>query len=204
MASRKTNAGETPQPVQRDEAERGGDAPEERSAQYAAAADPPGGGGGAAGSTGDPLSAALAERDANRENWLRSQAELENYRKRVQREADEARRYQAQPLARDVLPVLDNLRRAITAAEEGGDTAGLVDGVRLVLKQLEDALARHGIQPIEAVGQPFDPHLHEAVQQVASPDQPPLNVVQEFQRGYRLHDRVLRPSQVVVSSGPPE
>ena len=194
MASRKTNAEDT---THRDDAVQSQDA--DRSAP-----DLPGAGPASPARAGDdPLAAALAERDALRDNWLRAQAELENYRKRVQREADEARRYQAQPLARDVLPVLDNLRRAITAAEEGGDTAGLVEGVRLVLKQLEDALARHGVQPIEAVGQPFDPHLHEALQQVPSHDQPALNVVQEFQRGYRLHDRVLRPSQVVVSSGPP-
>jgi molecular chaperone GrpE len=147
----------------------------------------------------EQLEAVRAERDANRDNWLRTQAELENYRKRVQREMDEARRYQVLPLARDVLPVLDNLRRAVAAAEEAGDTAGLIDGVRLVLKQLEDALARHEVKPIEAVGQPFDPNQHEALQQVPSAEQPPLTVLQEYQRGYRLHDRVIRPSQVVVS-----
>jgi molecular chaperone GrpE len=163
---------------------------------------PSGAGGAVDGSLREQLEAAQAERHANRENWLRTQAELENYRKRVQREMDEARRYQVLPLARDVLPVVDNLRRAIAVAEEGGDRTGLVDGIRLVLKQLEDTLSRHDVKPIEAAGQPFDPNLHEALQQVPSAEQPPMTVLQEYQRGYRLHDRVIRPSQVVVSKQP--
>ncbi|HUG92194.1 MAG TPA: nucleotide exchange factor GrpE [Planctomycetaceae bacterium] len=181
----------------------GDDVRADQAAADPGAASPEEAGGDAAGtgrgSLREQLAAALAERGANRESWLRAQAELENYRKRVQREMDEARRYQVLPLARDVLPVLDNLRRAIAAAEEGGDPSGLVEGVRLVLQQFEDILARHHVTPIEAVGQPFDPNLHEALQQVPAPGVPPMTVVEEFQRGYRLHDRVLRPSQVVVS-----
>lgn len=206
MGTRKGQSEESQQPVERatDEIR----TPEPNAGSDVDPARNPGGGnpgaaGGAAdGSLREQLEAAQAERDANRESWLRTQAELENYRKRVQREMDEARRYQVLPLARDVLPVVDNLRRAIAAAEEGGDTAGLVDGVRLVLKQLEDTLSRHDVKPIDAAGQPFDPNLHEALQQVPSAEQPPMTVLQEYQRGYRLHDRVIRPSQVVVSKEP--
>ena len=187
MAARNANADEAYEPVEGEG---------EHARAESVGAEPSGGGDG---SLREQLEAVRAERDANRENWLRAQAELENYRKRVQREMDEARRYQVLPLARDVLPVLDNLRRAIAVGEEGRDTAGLIDGVRLVLKQLEDTLARHNVTPIEAVGQPFDANLHEALQQVPAPGRPPMTVLEEFQRGYRLHDRVLRPSQVVVS-----
>jgi molecular chaperone GrpE len=116
---------------------------------------------------------------------------------------EQSRQYQALPLARDLLPVLDNLRRALGAAEAAGNAAELVEGVNMVVKQFEDVLARHLVVPIEAVGQPFDAHLHEAVQQVPSPDHPPMTVVAEVERGYLLHDRVVRPAKVIVSSGPP-
>lgn len=222
MAARKTKSEESCQPLDRPDDDAGaqpnagadnavadpssGPAPDVASSATGdpSLANAAGTAGDADGSLRDQLEAARAERDANRDNWLRAQADLENYRKRVQREMDEASRYRVLPLARDVLPVLDNLRRALTAAEEGGDTAGLVEGVRLVVKQFEDVLARHSVTPIAAVGQPFDPNLHEALQQVPSRDHPPMTVLEEFQRGYRLHDRVLRPSQVVVSRGTQE
>ena len=132
---------------------------------------------------------------------MRAQADLDNYRKRSQKEAEENRLYRSLPVVRDLLPVLDNLQRAVAAAANGGEAAELVEGVKLVQKQFEDVLAAHSVQPIDAVGQPFDPNLHAAVQQVPSPDHPPMTVLQELQRGYRLHDRVVRPSQVIVSSG---
>jgi molecular chaperone GrpE len=151
----------------------------------------------------EQLETALAERDTHYDRLLRLQAELENFRKRMQREMEQSRQYQALPLARDLLPVLDNLRRALGAAEAAGNAAELVEGVNMVVKQFEDVLARHLVVPIEAVGQPFDAHLHEAVQQVPSPDHPPMTVVAEVERGYLLHDRVVRPAKVIVSSGPP-
>lgn len=149
------------------------------------------------------LETAMAERDAYHSRWLRAEADLDNYRKRAQKEAEESRMYRALPLLRDLLPGLDNLQRAVSAAANGGDSRDLVEGVKLVLKQFEGVLASHSIQAIDAVGQPFDPNLHAAVQQVPSPDHPPMTVVQELEKGYRLHDRVVRPSQVIVSSGPP-
>lgn len=147
----------------------------------------------------EQLRSALAERDANYERFLRAQAELENYRKRAQREGEEARRYAALPIVRDLLPVLDNLRRARDAAREAGQAPDLVEGIDLVCQQIEAVLARHGVTPIPAEGQTFDPHCHEAVQQVASDEHPPLSVLQELERGYRLHERVVRPSKVIVS-----
>jgi molecular chaperone GrpE len=151
----------------------------------------------------EQLEAALAERDANRDSWLRAQAELENYRKRVQREAEEMRQYQALPLSRDLLPVLDNLRRALQAAERSPNIQELVDGVRLVTKQFEDALAKHGLTPIDAAGKPFDPNLHQALQQIPSAEHPPMTVLSELERGYVLKDRVVRPTSVIVSQAPP-
>jgi molecular chaperone GrpE len=153
---------------------------------------------------GGELAAALAERDDNFQRFLRSQAELENYRKRVQRERDEDRRYAALPLVRDLLPAIDNLHRALEAAKAGGNVGDLTQGIDLVLKQLDDVLARHGAKPIDAVGKPFDPNLHAALTQVPTSEHPPLTVLQEVERGYVLHDRVVRPSRVIVSAAPVE
>jgi molecular chaperone GrpE len=151
----------------------------------------------------DQLEAARAERDANYDLYLRAQAELQNYRKRAQREAEEMRQYQALPFARDLLPALDNLHRALAAAESSGSVKDLVNGVRLVAKQIEAALGRHEVVPIDAAaGKPFDPNLHQAVQQVPSAEHPPMTVVQEVERGFTLKDRVVRPATVIVSTPP--
>jgi molecular chaperone GrpE len=158
--------------------------------------------GDAATSGADPLAAALAERDECRDKLLRAYAELENFRKRVQREREEDRRYAAAPLARDLFPILDNLRRAVEAAEKGGTIDDLRQGVAMVLQQAQEVLAKHHVQAIAAVGQPFDPNLHEALTQVPSAEHPPMTVVQEAERGYLLHDRVLRPAKVIVSAQP--
>lgn len=151
----------------------------------------------------EQLETATRERDELRNKWLRTEAELDNYRKRVQREAEELRRYQALPLARELLPGLDNLQRALQAAETSKNVEDLVQGVSMVAKQFEDILARHAVEPIRAVGEPFDPNLHEALQQIPSAEHPPMTVVQELERGYTLAGRVVRPSKVIVSSGPP-
>jgi len=157
----------------------------------------------AASSPEDRLTQAIAERDVNFDKWKRAQADLENYRRRVQRDIDEVRRYEGLSLARDLLPVLDNLERAVVAAETSQNAQELSEGVRMVMKQFEDALAAHSVVPIEPAGKPFDPHRHEAIQQLPSAEHEPMTVMQEVQRGYILNDRVVRPSQVIVSSGPP-
>ena len=152
----------------------------------------------------EQLEAATLERDENRNKWLRAEAELDNYRKRVQREAEELRKYQILPLASELLPGLDNLGRAIAAAETSKNIEDLLTGVSMVARQLEDILSRHAVKPIDAQGQPFDPNLHEALGQVPSADFPAMTVVQELEKGYTLHDRVVRPTKVFISSGPPE
>jgi molecular chaperone GrpE len=149
------------------------------------------------------LRTALAERDAHYDRFLRSQADLENYRRRVQKERSDDARYSAAPLARDLLPAVDNLDRALEAATGATSAEDLVEGVRLVAKQLHGVLEGHAIQPIPTENEPFDPNLHEALTQIPSPVHPPMTIVQEVERGYTLHDRVLRPAKVVVSSGPP-
>src|ERR1700722_9630206 len=112
----------------------------------------------------EQLEAARAERDANYNLYLRTQAELQNYRKRAQKEADELRLYQALPLGRDLLPAFDNLHRALAAAEVSKNVDQLLEGIRMVAKQIEAALSRHQIVPIEATGKPFDPNYHQAIQ----------------------------------------
>jgi molecular chaperone GrpE len=146
------------------------------------------------------LQAVSDERDGLRERWLRSQADLENYRKRAQREADDERRYRVLPFVRDMLPALDNLQRAVDAAKSSNDLPQLSQGVQLVIKQFHDLLAKHSIQPIVAVGQPFDPNLHQALQQMPTNDHPPMTILAEYERGFVLHDRVVRPSTVIVAA----
>jgi len=133
----------------------------------------------------------------------RTQADFENYQKRSQREREQDRRYWYGPLGLDLLPVIDNLERALAAAKQANETGPLVQGVNMVLAQFLDLLKRHGITPIEARGQPFDPHLHEAVMQQPSEEVPPDTVTQVLERGFMLHDRVLRPAKVAVSVAKP-
>ena len=147
----------------------------------------------------DQLAAALTERDENHQKYLRALADADTYRRRVMKERDEDRRFAPLAIVKDLLPNFDNLRRAVDAAKTASSIEELSKGVDMVLKQVDDVLARHGAAPIASVGQSFDPHLHEAVAQVPSPDHPPMTVLQEFERGYMLHDRVIRPSKVLVS-----
>ncbi|MBS0260839.1 MAG: nucleotide exchange factor GrpE [Planctomycetes bacterium] len=155
--------------------------------------------GGAAGATvEEQLQAALAERDSFSQKWLLAVADMENYRRRILKEMEQDRRYAVLPLARDLLPALDNLHRALDAAKTGGDVAQLASGVQMVAKQIDEILSRHSITAINAAGQPFDPNLHQAIQQVPAPGKPAMSVLNELERGYRMHDRVVRPSTVVV------
>ncbi len=145
---------------------------------------------------------------ASKDRELRLQAEMENLRGRTSREVAQQRRYGALPLVRDLLPVLDNVERAIDAAEKDAeqntDTGGLLEGFQLVRQQLLAILEQHHCKPIEATGEPFDPQFHEAILQRPSDDMPKDHVLMQSQVGYRMHDRVVRASQVIVSSGPSE
>lgn len=144
------------------------------------------------------------ELDEARDRALRATAEMDNYRKRARREAEEERRYAALPLLLDLLGVMDNMERAIEAAEKNSEAAAVVEGVKLVAQQLEGVLGRHHCRKIAALGQPFDPNLHNAILQQPTPDSPPGTVVHVAQEGYQLHDRVVRPAQVIVSTAPPD
>lgn len=133
------------------------------------------------------------------ERLLRQAAELENYKKRSGRERDDAIRYANEGLLKDLLPVVDNLERAIAHASGGGNGKPLVEGVEMVLRGLTDVLAKHGAMPILAQGQPFDPTKHEAITQVETDDHEPNSVVEELHKGYMLRDRLLRPALVSVA-----
>ncbi|QDT36510.1 nucleotide exchange factor GrpE [Stratiformator vulcanicus] len=150
----------------------------------------------------DQLEAARAERDEAKDKYVRAHAEFDNFRKRIERERADEYKYRSLGVARDVLPALDNLRRALEAAEKTGNVEELVQGVEMVSRQFEDALKLHGIERIAAEGRKFDPNLHEALTQVPSPDHEPMTVLQEVEPGYKLHDRVIRPSKVVVVANP--
>ena len=129
---------------------------------------------------------------------LRLAADFENYKKRIRQEQEDAFRYSGAPLAERVLPVLDDAQLALEHAPDGTDDAWL-KGVRLTFQKLEEALRAAGVQPLDAVGNRFDPKLHEAIGTVPSDEHPDDTVVSELRRGYRLHDRILRPALVRVS-----
>jgi molecular chaperone GrpE len=148
------------------------------------------------------LETARAEAVQHYDRFLRERAELENFKKRMQREKTEALRFAAEGLIRDLLPLLDNLQRAIDHAASGGNGQPLVEGVRLAFQGALDALERHGVTRIEAVGKPFDPTVHEAIVQIPDPTREPNHVVEQFRPGYFLHERLLRPAQVSVATKP--
>ncbi|MFV1966704.1 MAG: nucleotide exchange factor GrpE [Pirellulaceae bacterium] len=154
----------------------------------------------AAGEVDSETARLEAEAREARESALRHQAELENFRKRMRRQMDEERRYAALPLITDLLAVVDNLDRAIQSSEQNESASGLLEGVTMVAAQLQGVLKKHGCEAIEAIGQPFDPHYHEALAPEPSDEHPPNVVTRVMQTGYRLHDRVVRPAQVFVST----
>lgn len=145
-----------------------------------------------------------AERDQYRDAALRAQAELDNYRKRVARENEISAKFLTLPLVRDLLPALDNLGRTVQAAEQTGNVDDLIKGLQMILGQFDQVFTNYSAKPIESLGQPFDPNLHEALQQMPSAEHPPMTVIQELERGYMMHDRVIRPSKVIVASAPAE
>jgi molecular chaperone GrpE len=157
---------------------------------------------GIAGVIGDELEQTKAELAESKDRALRAVAELENFRKRARREAEEERRFADLPLLRELLPVVDNIGRAIEAAQKNSDAGNLLEGFKMVSQQLEGVLSRHNCKRIEAQSKPFDPHLHQAIMQQPSADFPANTVLQVVQDGFQLHDRVIRPAQVIVSTGP--
>jgi len=149
------------------------------------------------------LAEAQAEAARAREQLLRTAADFENYRKRTRREVDDAQRRGRETAIKDLLPVFDNLERATAHADTATDVKSLADGIRIVLKQFTDSLERMGIKRVPTVGKPFDPSVHEAIQQIESTEHPAGIVMAEVQPGYAIGDYLVRAALVVVSKGPP-
>jgi molecular chaperone GrpE len=134
-----------------------------------------------------------------RDKYLRALADTDNIRKRMRQQNEETVRHQRESLLRDLLPITDNLERAVEAARGGGNGKPILEGVELVLRSLLDFLRSNGVVARDSVGQPFDPQFHEAVDHVESDEHPPNTVINEFHRGYQVGDRVLRPARVSVA-----
>lgn len=139
--------------------------------------------------------------DAN-ELRLRAAADLDNFKKRAQREKEDVQRFGIERLLGELIPVLDNFDRAIAHGSAGADVASFSTGVEMTRKLFEDTLGKFGVKAFSAVGEAFDPHRHEAIQQLPHEEHPAGTVVQELVRGYLLHDRLVRAAMVAVSSGP--
>lgn len=159
------------------------------------------------GSAGGETPAAEVERlraevAGLKDRWLRERAELENFKRRQSRDKAEALRFANEGLLRDLLPIIDNLHRAVEHARGSREVDAIADGVDMTLRTLTDTLERHGVKIVEALGRPFDPAHHEAIGHVESPH-PANTVVDEHQRGYLLHDRLLRPALVTIGKPPP-
>jgi molecular chaperone GrpE len=140
-----------------------------------------------------------AELSEAQEQVLRTAADAENFKKRLQREKEEQTRYANESFMRELLTVIDNLERALEHSETGSSQGGLVEGLTMTLKGFLDTLARFGCTQVEATGKPFDPNFHEAVSQEESADHEPNTVLKELQKGYTLKERLLRPAMVLVS-----
>jgi molecular chaperone GrpE len=169
-----------------------GEAPEQPKAE-ARASQPP------AEAPADPLAAAQAEAQRNKEAWLRTAADFDNFRKRTRKELDDARKSGREDLLRALLPVFDNLERALQSAQRASDVKAVADGLTMVQRQFVDALGREGIQRVPTVGHAFDPGVHEAIQQVETSDHAPGTVLAEVQPGYTQGERLVRAAMVVVA-----
>jgi molecular chaperone GrpE len=145
------------------------------------------------------LEAKEQEAKTTYERLLRQAAELENFKKRTIREREESIRFANEALIKDLLPVIDNLERAVAHAQGGGNGKPLVEGVEMVIRGFLDVLNKYGVTQIDAMGQPFDPVKHEAMAQVESENHEPNLVIEEHHKGYLLHSRLLRPALVSVS-----
>jgi molecular chaperone GrpE len=150
----------------------------------------------------DPVAQLKTELDATRDKYLRTAADFDNYRKRARRDVEDAEKRGKESLLKELLPVFDNLERAATSAAQAPEAKAIADGVRMVLKQFQDTLERGNIRRVPGVGSPFDPNVHEAIQQIETADQPAGTVLAEVQAGYQLGDRLVRAAMVVVAKAP--
>ncbi len=148
----------------------------------------------------EKLAAAEAERDEAKNRHLRTAADLENFRKRTAREREDMRKYGIDKVVLELLPVIDNLDRALEHAEKSeSGISSIIDGVRMVYRQFVTSLEKHGVASFDARGEAFDPTKHEAIQQIESAEHESNTVLEQYQKGYFLHDRLIRPALVAVS-----
>ena len=159
-------------------------------------------GAGASGDENDdPIASLQSDLEKFRDLALRSQADFDNYKKRAAREKEDAIKYANSSLLERLIAIVDNFELGLSAARGEGEGSPIYAGMSMVFKQLSDFLAENGLQPIDVEGHKFDPNLHEAIAHEASPTVPEGTVIRQTRRGYKLKDRLLRPSSVVVSSG---
>jgi molecular chaperone GrpE len=149
-----------------------------------------------------PLEEARLEAAKFKDQLLRTAADFDNFRKRARKDQIEAEKKGREDILKELLPVFDNLERAMTHAEKATDVQSVADGIRMVTRQFGDTLAKIGIERIASFGLPFDPALHEAIQQLETSEYPPGTVAAEIQGGYRTQDRLIRPALVVVAKAP--
>lgn len=147
----------------------------------------------------EALKAKEAEASANWDKFLRERADLENVRKRFQKEKEDLLKYGHETLLLEILPAVDNLERALAHSSEESCASAINEGVKLTLSMLISSLKKFGVTPLETAGTPFNPDFHQAMTQVESDEHEPNSVVQEFQKGYMLNDRLLRPAMVSVA-----
>ncbi|MCP4108903.1 MAG: nucleotide exchange factor GrpE [Desulfobacteraceae bacterium] len=146
------------------------------------------------------IEAAREEAKENYDRFLRLSAEFDNYKKRSTREMDSFRKFANESIVKELLPVVDNLERAIDSSSNGdGSEDSIVEGINMTLKEIMKVLEKYGVQPVQALEKPFDPTFHEAVMQEESEEHGDNTVIKEFQKGYVIHDRLLRPAMVVVA-----
>ncbi len=150
----------------------------------------------------EELNQALSDAKGHQEQYLRTLADMENLRKRTQREKEDLAKFANENILREILPVIDNLERAVEHAEQSESKDGLFEGVQMTLTQFSQLLEKFGVRPVEAIGKPFDPAYHQAMGQLESDEYPPNTVVQQMQKGYQLNNRLLRPAFVMLAKAP--
>ncbi len=148
------------------------------------------------------LAQALNDAESNRDQYLRTMAEMDNLRKRTQREKEELAKFANENILRDILPVIDNLERAVEHVEQSQDSDGLLEGVQMTLTQFGQLLTNFGVKSVEAIGQKFDPAYHQAMGQMESAEHPANTIIQQMQKGYQLNNRLLRPAFVMLAKAP--
>ncbi len=147
----------------------------------------------------DPLEQARKEANENRDRWMRAVAELENYKKRVAQDRGRWQKYRHEDLLKALLPVVDNMDRAAQHCSDMDESNPVAEGVRMIAGMFRDLLAKYGVTEIQALGKPFDPQFHEGIGRMPSEEAPPNTVIDQLEKGYMYHDRLLRPAKVVIS-----